>query len=431
MHKLEADEKAARDALLKAQNNLAKGYTDAALKIIQLYFSAISKTDAINAVSTIKGLNDENLKDLNLSLKAAGQTLINSSAFTTLCQAQVSCMENQTALTIASEAYMRAKMASEMASVNDGGNLLRLVEVENQIDSLTMDIQYYQNILGQSTNALDVDINVNTKTKLEKNGQKNNKDPEERVPTNISLPSQDKGASIWQEIILDYKSNAEAKTNVQSASVSQENFQTSLWFVSVGASQDTATASSTHTHSTKDTNIKIGFRVMKVAIQRPWMDGGLLGETVDFYREGDTKISKGDPGKIKTQMNSFTDLNSKIEILPSWPTGFVVAKDVHIIFTTTSTFDSSFVTDMRSATTTGGGVLCFSCSKSTSSSDHREGAVITSTATSVSIKIPAPQIIGWISELAPDDSTQKQYNAFADDEFKKEQPTPEPVKPTT
>ena len=104
--------------------------------------------------------------------------------------------------------------------------------------------------------------------------------------------------------------------------------------------------------------------------------------------------------------------------MPSWTTGFVVAKDVHILFKSDEAFTAEHVSDIQKSSQTGGGFLCFSCSKSESSSDHRTEAQVVATGNTLSIKIPAPQILGWISELCPEDKCQANYMPLRTDEIK-------------
>ncbi|KAK6497325.1 hypothetical protein TWF506_004798 [Arthrobotrys conoides] len=104
-------------------------------------------------------------------------------------------------------------------------------------------------------------------------------------------------------------------------------------------------------------------------------------------------------------------------MLPSFATSLIVVKDVHIIFISETEFDESHIKDLQSNSNPNKGILCVSISKSDNSTYHREGASIQSTKNRVSIKIPAPQILGWILELTPEDQTAKQYENLPAKEF--------------
>ncbi|KAK6516015.1 hypothetical protein TWF281_004605 [Arthrobotrys megalospora] len=156
---------------------------------------------------------------------------------------------------------------------------------------------------------------------------------------------------------------------------------------------------------------------MKVSITRPWMDAGLLAQTANYYRSGETKISSGSPAEIKRGlMSQKTGLGDQT-LLPSFPTSFIVAKDIHIILSSTSTFEANTIKDVKSCSQSGGGFFCFSTSKSSNSSEHRESAVVTHDGTNLSIKTAAPQVIGWICELTPEDHCHTDYSALPSNEF--------------
>ncbi|KAF4626558.1 hypothetical protein G7Y89_g11602 [Cudoniella acicularis] len=99
-------------------------------------------------------------------------------------------------------------------------------------------------------------------------------------------------------------------------------------------------------------------------------------------------------------------------LLPAVPSAFIVVKDVSIILSSTVEWDSNSVKDLQQSMSAGGEILCFSYSKSESSSEHRTAASDVQQDQKMSIKIPAPQIIDWIQELTPVDEPQSSYTAL-------------------
>ena len=136
---------------------------------------------------------------------------------------------------------------------------------------------------------------------------------------------------------------------------------------------------------------------MKVGITRPWFNGNLLRESQEFWHTNSVAINSGPPSKIKNGLavpdQAVLDKENNTT-MPLWTTGFFVAKDVHILFNSEEEFTSDHVSDIQKSLQAGDGFLCFSCSKSESSSDHAAEAQAVATKNTLSIKIPAPQILG-------------------------------------
>jgi hypothetical protein len=151
-------------------------------------------------------------------------------------------------------------------------------------------------------------------------------------------------------------------------------------------------------------------------------------QTKEFCTNLATKISQETPPNVKDALQvrnppiedaKNTLIKARAALLPAIPISFIVVKDVHIILKTQGGFSSNEVSDLQKRMSAGGGILCFSCSKSQSSSDHRTAASVVQGDDSLSIRIPAPQIIGWVQELTPLDETQDlgKYNALQENEF--------------
>lgn len=94
-----------------------------------------------------------------------------------------------------------------------------------------------------------------------------------------------------------------------------------------------------------------------------------------------------------------------------------MAKDIHLILRNEKDWTKETADDLHSAMSAGGGFLCFSCSKSESSEEHRTAAAVAHDGQYLSIRIPAPQIIGWVQELAPKDNSVPAYNPVSDSSF--------------
>ena len=402
---------AAREALADAQLRLhSTGCDDAVLKLVQLYLDAATK-DSKDRAGDMKKVDSKKYEEVNNSLAAQNLPPLTETQFQQLVDMHAACLEKQAGLSTAVAAHARAQLASELA--NSEGTQLQQQLME-QIDSITLDIESYNRVLKTAKNPPPEDATHTEGTAV-------TRPKGTAVPDHVILPGLDEkeGASVWQEIFLTYTANEEAESSLSATSLSHTDWRFGLFFTSAGGSMETPTSTALETYTAKNTSIKLGFRAMRVSIQRPWMNAALLGQTKDFYRTGDsdTPISAGDPVEVKKQLDENRFGNTQNALLPSWATGFVVAKDIHILMESTENFSSQFVSSIQAAAHSGGGFLCFSAARGDGSAGPREAAAVSSTGKTLSIKIPTPQILGWISELAPQDFSIPAGGKLPEDEF--------------
>lgn len=421
--KAEADVKTARDDLAQANSGLVTGYSDTAINCIQLYFDAKTKNAGDKAAATNNiATNAESaaLAEVNNSLQSLFEPPLTAEQFTKVKDMQVECIKKQAALQKAGEAYSRAQLAASSARASDKSTAFQTID--ERISSLTMDIDFYIKSLKGSKNPTGATIK-----KLKADGTEDTTETAPvtsgpAAPSQVELPHQDGDkASIWQEIIITYKKNTVQKSTMATSSVSHSDWSVGLFFGSASGSSDSAASESASKHKMENTDISIGMRVMKVGITRPWFDGNLLRQSQEFWHTNSNPINSGPPSTIKDGLaNADKAVLDKANTtsMPSWTTGFVVAKDVHLLFKSDEQFTAEHVSDIQKSSQAGGGFLCFSCSKSSSSLEHSTEAQAVATGNTLSIKIPAPQILGWISELCPQDMCQANYTPLPTDEIK-------------
>ena len=413
---IKALEKAAVDAsnaLRTAQTAMVKGYGETAINCIQLYFDTVTKK-ARNKVAAMKALTEENKTQLDNALQAAWEPPLSADQWKSLVEMQTKCLQNQVNVMTANDALSNAQLAASNARGNDPSNSLEVIT--ERIQSLTMDIDYYQKMLQAAENPMGVPVTTigeDGKAKTEKTEPSGPSTP----PTAPVPPESQDGASVCQWFVIDSEKSKSTSTKLSKTSVSHEDWSAGLWFASGSGHSDSATTDASKRATTANTHIQIGFRAMKVIIDRPWFKAQLLSETKEFFHFNTSKISAGDPQKTHASLASGDAVDSSQCILPSWTTAFVVVKDVHIILTSKKEFDESEIHDMQSASASGGGFLCFQASKSASSSDHRDAFSMAADKNTISIRIPAPQILGWVSQLAPEDLSLKTYTQLSEKEF--------------
>ncbi|KAJ7017650.1 hypothetical protein C8F04DRAFT_1332481 [Mycena alexandri] len=92
-------------------------------------------------------------------------------------------------------------------------------------------------------------------------------------------------------------------------------------------------------------------------------------------------------------------------LMPGFPIAFLIVKDIAIRMTHgASAASNSKQTEMASAASSGG-ILCFSYSNSSSSSSTSTSSSFQSYANGFVVKIPGPQILGYMIQLADPDQT--------------------------
>ncbi|KAK4221114.1 hypothetical protein QBC38DRAFT_492703 [Podospora fimiseda] len=428
---IKALEKAASDAgeaLRTAETNMVKGYGEAAINLIKMYFDVKTKK-AQDKVAAVKGLGDSSKQELTDALAKAEAGPLTDEQWNSLKDMQAKCLQNQANVASAEDAYSNAMLAASKARGEDPTNSLEVIT--EQIQSLSIDIEYYKKALEGAENPLGVPI-----TKLNAAGNTEGQtqtpvDPAQKPNTApVAPPSQDGAASVWQWFVFNSTTSTSESVKLSSSSVSHSDWSVGLWFGSGSGHSDKAESSSSSKATSSNTNIQIGFRAMKVVIDRPWFNAQLLGQTGEFFNFNSTKISSKKPSEVHKTLADGEPFDASDCMLPSWTTAFVVVKDVHIILSKTDSWSDSEISDMQKSSSEGGGFLCFQASKSSASSDHRDAFAMRHEDKNIDIRIPAPQILGWLTQLAPEDVSLKSYTPLSEKEFAKPMKEGEPDKPT-
>ncbi len=210
----------------------------------------------------------------------------------------------------------------------------------------------------------------------------------------------DAKSEAFTEALVTFQKQDMSDQSTLTTSFSQTSWSVDLFFGSASGTKSKQQTDFTHDVMSDSTDFQIGMLLAKVEIDRSWFDPGIFDRTQDMHRIGATPISHG---PLKPEQ--FKNANSTI--LPTFPTAFVIAKDItiKIAIEAGKTSQASHVLDTHESES--GGFLCFSVSHV--AADHEESKVFSShvEGTNVVIRIPAPQIIGWYQEFVPlDQSTE-------------------------
>jgi hypothetical protein len=206
----------------------------------------------------------------------------------------------------------------------------------------------------------------------------------------------------FMELRFSFSSTDVSHDSHADSSSTQESWSADLFFGSGGGSSSSSSALNTQDMLDKETEITIGLKATKVDIERGWFDPGVFKLSKDMSSLSSIPVSAtGD----KMDWNDTATLNNAI--LPCFPVGFLVVKDVTISFKSASSQLSTVHSVLDSKSAIGGGFLCFSASKSSASHSDTSSLKSKTEGEVVTINMPGPQILGWFLELTPKDNSTK------------------------
>lgn len=234
--------------------------------------------------------------------------------------------------------------------------------------------------------------------------------------------SGDASDSGFMDVILTSEAIQKKSEESSSSSASQSSWKVGGWFFSASHNESSA-SSSHHVASSEDSSkIEIGFRVMKVSIERgQWFAPNIFKMTQNFYHLSESRcapginkddirnvISKTDADAQLKKMLSYTVDNKQCNyMLPSYPTAFVIAKDITIRVKISQEEMSENKSYVESQNSTSGGFFGFSASSAGNSKNCSESSYVGVRNNFIYIRIPGPQILGWFQQLVPLDVSEK------------------------
>jgi hypothetical protein len=237
----------------------------------------------------------------------------------------------------------------------------------------------------------------------------------------------------FMDVQLSFSSSEMRTSSSTNTTFGQSSWGVDVFFGSVGGSSSSVNSVSVDNSMEAGTAIEVGFKIAKVDISREWLDPGIFKLTRDMNRLSSKPISRGrlprltaasDPGgnnsvdwaavnakapKDPQNPNDPNDTNSVVYndcLLPCFPVAFVIAKDVTLRFKATASSLSAIKSVVDSKAAIGGGFLCFTASKSSSSHGESQSMSSTTEGTTMMITMPGPQILGWFLETVEADASK-------------------------
>ncbi|NEQ96745.1 MAG: hypothetical protein F6K30_08480 [Cyanothece sp. SIO2G6] len=259
------------------------------------------------------------------------------------------------------------------------------------------------------------------------------------LPAKRTLTAAD---GLFNNVTISIKKGSASASTTQTASASQSGGGVSWWFGSAGGQSSSSNAATKLESSAFENDIDIGFRVAKVTFDR----GGWFNPTLfdlacngDFYRLSEMRAGAG---ITKSDLDDWTnkDLLTQVDnnlqypysangkshkgryLLPAYPVAMIIAKDITFKITMDYSKSSDINKHAQSASSASGGFLCFHYSHAESSSSSSQTSYHGHQNSHYYIRIPGPQILGYVLELVPQDTTEiKTFPKAVDEDRKADQ----------
>ncbi|KAJ3489873.1 hypothetical protein NLI96_g1832 [Meripilus lineatus] len=243
------------------------------------------------------------------------------------------------------------------------------------------------------------------------------------VPILPGGPDQTSGGSRWQEITLHHQVESEYSSQRSESSASTSSSGCNLWFWSKSNSSSESSGSSDTKIEKSSDEVWVGFRATLVTVDRAgWFRPQFFQESKSYYHiNPELKWTKWPEG-VETMdqlknggTSNFHQLNQYL--LPGYTIGFIICKDITIKISYSKTNVEDKKSNMSKSSQSSGGCLCWSYSNGSSSNQSDNSHSFQSAQDGCIIRIPGPQILGYIIQLTPNDTTDKMPDKLPDNFF--------------
>jgi hypothetical protein len=178
--------------------------------------------------------------------------------------------------------------------------------------------------------------------------------------------------------------------------------------------------------SSTGTEIEIGMNVAKVGIEREWFNPGIFALTGEMYNvaektEDELKAELDEPqnsGKTIDKLDKVLRISHGIgngnaedmytlshDVFPCYPTSMIIARDVTIKVTTTSSSDQSRMSSATRDVSNSKAFFVFNAGNGSHAHSSSGKAKSKSNSRAVTIRFNTPQIIGYFLQIVPKDKS--------------------------
>ena len=230
----------------------------------------------------------------------------------------------------------------------------------------------------------------------------------EELKSNFAISLQSKGGNVepptipegFSQCLITHHMNSMVQADSSFTSATRSTSKKGFWIFKKSSSSSSSSSSFSSFCENKDTTISIGMNIAKVAIEREWFNPGLFVLTKNMYSlSNGVKISEGD--KVLTDLSSATN-----SILPCYPTALVIARDVTIKITNTSSQGRSYAYSASRETSSSSSFFVFHSGDGTKTESTYNTSSSRFDGDTLTMKFATPQVIGvYLHAIAYDNST--------------------------
>lgn len=233
------------------------------------------------------------------------------------------------------------------------------------------------------------------------------------------------GGSRWSELHIQSTVSNDYTKSESSSSSSVSSFQCNFWIGSHSDSSSQAEAQNSTAHMASTLSVDVSMRVAYVTVDRAgWFDPSFFEMSKSFMRGSqDTDYAawatwkEGQSAEAAAEAIRSNTAEKPQGYLAAFPIGYILVKDCVIKISTSSVDSSSFKKHFDKQSESSGGFLCFSHSSASRSSADSGASSTTSAQGGVVVRIPGPQILGYMMQLTAKDESQHFKETAAEDIF--------------
>ncbi|KAI0058158.1 hypothetical protein BV25DRAFT_1296423 [Artomyces pyxidatus] len=221
----------------------------------------------------------------------------------------------------------------------------------------------------------------------------------------------------WIDISFETSVSNKVTTRETSSSASTSSWNVNLWLGSASGNSSSSSASMSASDVEQHVKVSISLRVSLVTVDRSsWFQPQFFDMSDAFMRASEHVRWSEWPKDVNTAADAIKRIKAATEgggfdagqsLLPAFPVGYIIAKDVLVKLSSSSSSSSSSSKSFSEQAAASGGVLCFSYSHASQSSGDSSSVSTQEMADGLVIKIPGPQILGYMMQLTPKDATHK------------------------
>lgn len=224
------------------------------------------------------------------------------------------------------------------------------------------------------------------------------------------------GGSRWIDLSVSSLVKNNEKSSVATSSATTSSFSCNFWLGSVSKSSSNQSASVIAKQKEYSLKVTVNMRVTYVTVDRSgWFDPSIAqmsGAFMHLYQGSDyASWSTWTDGVNSTTMAAEVSQGNTSHIkegyLSAFPVGYVLVKDCVIQVQSDDFKSDEDRSSFKENSSTSGGFLCFSTSSSSSKTGDSSHSSSTQTSDGMVIRIPGPQILGYMMQLVHPDKSRE------------------------